>query len=166
MLYVGATRAIDTLHVSYHIIGTGVKARTPNALFEETASLVGQKHVGIQHPSLVGRGLSGNERTLYDLRSNLEGALKPLTHGNEVEEIRATIRSAVTYHLEQMAQNGRTLTPELHELVHGVEHIAGDLSFRVIEPVVQEDEPISDTVEFQNFRNYSWSMLDTFSRCL
>ena len=165
VLYVGATRAIDTLHVSYHIIGTGVKVRTPNALFVETASLVGQKHVGIQHPSLVGRGLSGNERTLYDLRSNLEGALKPLTHGNEVEEIRATIRSAVTYHLEQMAQNGRTLTPELHELVHGVEHIAGDLSFRVIEPVVQEDEPMTDTVEFQNFRNYSWSMLDTFSRC-
>ena len=88
VLYVGATRAIDTIHISYHVIGSSDKPREPNALLEEAASSAGLGHVGVQHPSLVGRGLSGHERTLHDLRVSLDGALRQLSPGNEADEIR------------------------------------------------------------------------------
>ena len=165
VLYVGATRAIDTIHISYHVIGSGDKPREPNALLEEAASSAGLGHVGVQHPSLVGRGLSGHERTLHDLRVSLDGALRQLSPGNEADEIRATVRSAVAYQLEQLVHSGRALTPELRELVSGIEALAGSLSFKPAESSHDEvDEGIEPT-EHVSFARYSWSMLNTYSRC-
>lgn len=165
VLYVGATRAIDAVHISYHIIGSSDKPREANALLEEAASSVGLEHIGVQHPSLVGRGLSGHERTLHDLRMSLDGALRQLSPGNEADEIRATIRSAVTYQLEQLVHSGRAMTPELRELISGIETLAGSLSFK---PPKSGHDEVGEEIEptdHVGFDRYSWSMLNTYSRC-
>ena len=113
----------------------------------------------------MGRGLSGHERTLHDLRVSLDGALRQLSPGNEADEIRATVRSAVAYQLEQLVHSGRALTPELRELVSGIEALAGSLSFKPAESSHDEvDEGIEPT-EHVSFARYSWSMLNTYSRC-
>jgi DNA helicase-2/ATP-dependent DNA helicase PcrA len=165
VLYVGATRAIDTIHISYHVIGSSDKPREPNSLLEEAASSVGLEHVGVQHPSLVGRGLSGHERTLHDLRTSLDSALRQLSPGNEADEIRATVRSAVTYQLEQLVHTGRALTPELRELISGIEALAGSLSFKPAESSHDEVDEGIEPMDHVSFARYSWSMLNTYSRC-
>ena len=165
VLYVGATRAIDTIHISYHVIGSSDKPREPNALLEEAASSDGLEHVGVQHPSLVGRGLSGHERTLHDLRMSLDGALGQLSPGNEADEIRATVRSAVAYQLEQLVHSGRAMTPELRELVSSIEALAGRLSFKPAGSSHEEAEEDFEPTDHVSFARYSWSMLDTYSTC-
>lgn len=165
VLYVGATRAIDSVHISFHVVGSSDKPREPNALFDEAASLVGYEHVGIQHPSLVGRGLSGQERTLHDLRMSLDGALRQLSPGNEADEIRATVRSAVAYQLEQLVHSGRALTPELRELVSGIESLAGSITFKPADSVHKDPIEHVEPTDSAPFERYSWTMLDTYSRC-
>lgn len=165
VLYVGATRAIDTLHISYHVVGSSDKPREPNALIEEAASSVGLEHVGVQYLSLLGRGLSGQERTLHDLRTSLDDALRQLSPGNEADEIRATIRSAVAYQLEQLVQTGRAITPDLRDLVSGIEALAGNLSFSSAEMSLDEVEGRIVSPDHVSFARYSWSMLNTYSEC-
>ena len=165
VLYVGATRAIDSVHISFHVVGSSDKPRKPNALFDEAASLVGYEHVGIQHPSLAGRGLSGQERTLHDLRMSLDGALKQLSVGNEADEIRATVRSAVAFQLQQLVHSGRSMTPEIRELVTGIESLAGSITFKPAESVNNDPVEHVETTDTAPFERYSWTMLDTYSRC-
>lgn len=163
VLYVGGTRAVDVLRLSMSLSDGGGKPRSPNALLDAASRMFGVEQVTVQHPSIARHALSDHERAVVGLRQALDDRLRDLAHGNEAQDIKASLRGMMAFQLERMALDGRSMTPELRDLIDAVEAVAGSISLRPTDAPLQHLNGLGAVAPV--VERYSWSMIKDFAAC-
>ena len=158
LFYVGITRVIDNLVLSRPLTRTDKSKE--NLLFSTAAEHYPVFENNNMHLSLLNNPLTPDETNLLSIRKSLEQSIDNIGAGRESEDLKLSIRALLTYHLEKLAIDERSLSNDTRELISSIEKTVGQIKYN--EFINEDDEIIQRHWRPEYF---TWSMLSSYRDC-
>ncbi|MBJ64389.1 MAG: hypothetical protein CMB55_06320 [Euryarchaeota archaeon] len=158
LYYVGVTRVIDELLLSRPL--TRTDKSSPAILFLTAAEHYPVIENNIMHHSLLDNPLTPGETNLLNIRKNLERSIDNIGIERESEDLKLSIRALLTYHLEKLAKDERSLSSDTRKLISDLEKTVGRIKYNEFH---NEELDTKQPVWIPDY--YTWSMLRSYRNC-
>ena len=158
LYYVGLTRVIDDLVLSRPL--TRSDKPSPKLLFKTAANYYEVVEYEDMHLSLLNNPLTPDETNLFSIRKSLEQSIDDIGIGRESEDLKLSIRALLTYHLEKLAIDERSISNETRELISNLENTVGQIKYN--EFIAEDSETIQ---RLWSPKYFTWSMLSSYRDC-
>ena len=112
------------------------------------------------HLSLLNNPLTPDETNLFSIRKSLEQSIDDIGIGRESEDLKLSIRALLTYHLEKLAIDERSISNETRELISNLENTVGQIKYN--EFIAEDSETIQ---RLWSPKYFTWSMLSSYRDC-